>query len=250
MHWLRSIAIILLTALLAGAVTPPINASYAPSNLPMPSIAQHTILVWTPSVPITNPFSSVNYVTDGFFGYPQLAIYNYLTGAYVPILARNWTEDPAAGTLIIYIRKGLSWYNGSATMPFTAWDAYAYFYIDNKAFAAFVPFINQNSTGIRVLNNYTLQIKFQQWSVQEIIYILTSFMSTPWQVYKPIVEALQGMNDSQALTYGTTDVVHFVPPFWFLSPYYVAKIAPPVIEYKLEPPNLLAAWDSIFPYHT
>ncbi|WP_156769800.1 hypothetical protein [Caldivirga maquilingensis] len=35
---------------------------------------------------------------------------------------------------MICLRRGFYWFNGSATMPFTAWHVYTYFYIKVKAF--------------------------------------------------------------------------------------------------------------------
>jgi peptide/nickel transport system substrate-binding protein len=70
----------------------------------------------------------------------------------------------------IYLRRGLYWFNGSAVMPFTAWDVYAYFYIGMKAFWWYSPWINNSLTDedIRVLNNYTIQ-----FPIPEVDYLHT-----------------------------------------------------------------------------
>ncbi|MGC8615337.1 MAG: ABC transporter substrate-binding protein, partial [Thermoprotei archaeon] len=217
----------------------------------MAASATGGMLVYSPGVPINNIFSPNSYV-GAMNNFQPLAYLNYLTGQFWPVLASNWTENATAKTLTIYLRKDLYWYNGSATLPFTAWDVYAENYIGNKAFEWWVPYIAQNSTGIKVLNNYTIEFQFSTWSPQIPYYILSTTMATPWYYYKPIVQALQGMSDSEAITYGADNITKFngVPITWSLSPYYLVKIAEPWMIWDLEPPNLLSAWASIFPYHT
>jgi peptide/nickel transport system substrate-binding protein len=67
-----------------------------------------------------------------------------------------------SGIFTIYLRPGFYWFNCSAVIPFTAWDVYAYFYIEDKAFAAYAPFLQPQyaDESFNVLNNYTLQITF------------------------------------------------------------------------------------------
>ena len=69
-------------------------------------------------------------------------MYNQFTGVLYPVLAANWTIFPQNKTFIIYLRHDLYWFNGSAVMPFTAWDVYAEFYIGVKAFGWYYPFLN------------------------------------------------------------------------------------------------------------
>jgi peptide/nickel transport system substrate-binding protein len=91
---------------------------------------------WNPAARMWNPYTPQNYITYGYpiFTYMPLAAYSDPTGQWWPVLAENWTIFPQNQTLIIHLRRGLYWFNGSATIPFTAWDVYAEFYIGVKAF--------------------------------------------------------------------------------------------------------------------
>ncbi len=206
------------------------------------------ILVTGPEIPLFNVFAPSNIVW--MTGFQSLADYNMMTGQMLPVLASNWTLDPSNLTMTVYLRKGLYWYNGSATMPFTAWDVYTFFYIANKGFMYYTPFLAQNSTGIHVINNYTIQFKFTQWSMQNVIYMLTATISMPYSVWKPYINMMKGMNDTEAVSFAASNLTKFVVPWWFLGPYYVTKVSEPVIQFHLDPPNLLQAWDQIFPYHS
>ncbi|MGC9227048.1 MAG: ABC transporter substrate-binding protein, partial [Caldivirga sp.] len=90
-------------------------------------------LIYAPSGPNFNPYAPSNLIGTSTTFMP-LAMYNQFTGVLYPILAENWTEFPQNKTLIIYLRHDLYWFNGSAVIPFTAWDVYAEFYIGVKAF--------------------------------------------------------------------------------------------------------------------
>ena len=183
-----------------------------------------------------------------------LAMYNQFTGVLYPVLAMNWTIFPQNKTFIIYLRHDLYWFNGSAVMPFTAWDVYAEFYIGVKAFGWYYPFLNESLVDqeIRVLNNYTIEFIFNEWSPQQPYYILTTEISTPWPVWKPIVDKLKTMNATQATKY-SFNVTKFVAPYWALAPYYVSSISSSYITLNLEPMYyngvpLLASWLKVFPF--
>ena len=66
---------------------------------------------------------------------------------------------PQNRTIIVYLRHNLYWFNGSAVIPFTAWDVYAQFYISAKAFSGWAPWISPQNADkdIIVLNNYTIE---------------------------------------------------------------------------------------------
>jgi len=115
--------------------------------------------------------------------YLPLALYNPFTGQFYPVLAENWSIQVlpnGSGIFTIYLRPNIYWFNGSATIPFTAWDVYTYFYIGVKAFKWYYPFMlpQYADEDIRVLDNYTIQFLFQTWSPTEWIYILTSKILT------------------------------------------------------------------------
>ena len=191
--------------------------------------------------------------------YLPLALYNPFTGQFYPVLARNWSVQvlPNGSALFtIYLRRGLYWFNGSAVMPFTAWDVYAEFYIGEKAFGWYVPWMNQSLTDedIRVLNNYTIQFLFQEWTPYIPYWLLTSWISTPYQVWEPMVNELKIMNVTQAIAY-STNITEFVVPYWGLNPYYLSYISTSYIDITLEPMYyngvpLLARWLEIFPVNT
>jgi len=124
-------------------------------------------IILTPGTPMWNPYAPSNMIGNTW-DYLPLAAFNPLTGQWWPILAENWTVQVlpnGSGILTIYLRPGLYWFNGTNAIPFTAWDVYAQFYIGMKAFAWYVPWINQSlvDEDVRVLNNYTIQFLFQRW---------------------------------------------------------------------------------------
>jgi len=222
--------------------------------------AESSTYFYAPSAPIYNPYTpSPGSLVSVIETWEPLAFYNPLTNKFYPVLARNWTIQVlpnGSGVLIIYLRHDIYWFNGSATIPFTAWDVYTYFYIGVKAFKWYYPFMlpQYADEDIRVLDNYTVQFLFQTWSPTEWIYILTSQISTPYTVWKPMVEKLQSMNSSEALIF-SKNVTEFVPSYWALSPYYMTFISTNTIVEKLEPMYyngvpLLARWIEIFPFNT
>jgi peptide/nickel transport system substrate-binding protein len=232
-----------------------INVVYAQQK---PQIIQAipSTLIYVPSGPNFNPYAPSNIVGSVATWVP-LAFYNPFTGQFYPVLAKNWTIQilPNGSALFtIYLRKGLYWFNGSAVIPFTAWDVYAYFYIGMKAFWWYSPWINNSLTDedIRVLNNYTIQFLFQKWTTFIPYWMLPSWISTPYPVWKPIIDKLRTMNLTQAVKY-STNITEFVPSYWALSPYYLTYLSSTYIDITLEPMYyngvpLLARWEEIFPF--
>jgi len=149
---IRAIVIVLIMVGSSGLVGL-CSAQSPPKIITAPS----SIYTYVAGEPIFNSFSSVTVMGSGGTDFEvPLAMYNPLTNAYIPIAASGWDADYSNNTLIVYLRKGLYWYNGSATIPFTAWDVYADFYIGEKAFSWNAPFLN--ASGVRVLNNYTIEV--------------------------------------------------------------------------------------------
>ncbi|ABW01494.1 ABC transporter substrate-binding protein [Caldivirga maquilingensis] len=225
-----------------------LNIAYASSG--------YTIIYWnsygtltvppgTPICNIWNPKALWSFIN----AWESLAYYNTYNGQWWPVLASNWTLFPQNDTIIIHLRRGLVWFNGSATMPFTAWDVYAEFYIGVKAFDWWYPYVNAD--GIRVINNYTLSIQLTAWSPTTILFMLTEPITTPWPYWEPVVKALKTMNSTYALTvYGPNNVTTWNPPCWSLAPYYFVAFYPGTATFvtQLEPPNILRQWYNIFPY--
>jgi len=247
--------------LLAAAIAIAVMAMYGVNVVRASSTPTVTIIeaipgtvIVSPGVPIWNPYAPGNLI--GTVGtYMPLALYNPVTAQFYPVLAKSWAMFPQNKTLVIYLRHDLYWFNGSAVMPFTAWDVYAQFYIGVKAFGWYVPFLNQSLVDeeIRVLNNYTIEFIFYEWSPQQPYYILTSWIETPWPVWKWAVDALKTMNVTQAMVFGSNNITKFVAPYWALSPYYVTYVSPTYQTLELEPMYyngvpLLASWIKIFPF--
>ena len=185
-----------------------------------------------------------------------LAAFNPTTNEFLPILAKSWEVIPQNRTIIVYLRHNLYWFNGSVVIPFTAWDVYAQFYISAKAFSGWAPWISPQNADkdIIVLNNYTIEFHLDYWSPTEWIWMLITWIETPWPVWRPIVEKLQTMNASEALAY-SKNITEFVAPYWGLAPYYVTSVTSNYITVKLEPEYfdgkpLLASWNDVYPYHT
>ena len=206
--------------------------------------------------PWWNPFSPTTLLYYAATNLP-LAVFNDASGTWWPILAENWTIIPENHTLILHLRKGLYWFNGTAIMPFTAWDVYAWFYIGDKAFGDWEPWLMPQNADkdIIVINNYTLSIHFDYWAPFAWYWLASQSITTPWPVWEKVVKELKTMNASQAWTFGHTNITEMVVPYWALSPYYVTYVSPSTIVIQLEPMYfdgrpLLAAWDKIFPVHT
>ena len=86
---------------------------------------------YVPGTPVWNNYAPGNLLW-WTTSYEPFAWYNTFTGQFWPVLARNWTIKTlpnGSAILTVYLKPGFYWYNGSATIPFTAWDAYAYFYL-------------------------------------------------------------------------------------------------------------------------
>jgi len=138
--------------------------------------AESSTYFYAPSAPIYNPYTpSPGSLVGVIQTWVPLAFYNPLTNKFYPVLAENWSVQVfpnGSGILTVYLRRGIYWFNGSATIPFTAWDVYTYFYIGVKAFKWYYPFMlpQYADEDIRVLDNYTVQFLFQTWSPTEWIY--------------------------------------------------------------------------------
>uniref|UniRef100_UPI0025C3856D ABC transporter substrate-binding protein n=1 Tax=Caldivirga sp. UBA161 TaxID=1915569 RepID=UPI0025C3856D len=244
-------AAILVTVILGGHV------AYAAST-PQIIVAAPTTIIYTPGTPVYNPYAPSNLVGT-VMTYLPLALYNPFTGQFYPVLAENWSAEvlPNGSALFtIYLRPNIYWFNGSATMPFTAWDVYAYFYIGIKAFDWYTPWINLTyvDSDIRVINDTTIQFLFQKWTPMIPYWMLPSWISTPYPVWKPIVDKLKTMNATQAAKY-STNITEFVAPYWGLNPYYLSYISTTYFDYTLEPMYyngvpLLATWEEIFPVNS
>jgi ABC-type dipeptide transport system, periplasmic component len=133
--------------------------------------AVSSTLMYIPGAPNWNQFNPhpVAHYEGAYDTFMPLAFYNPITNQFFPGLADNWTIQVlpnGSGVLTIHLRKGLYWFNGSAVMPFTAWDVYAEFYIGIKAFSWFYPFINYSDVDedLTVVNNYTIRVLFNTWS--------------------------------------------------------------------------------------
>jgi len=190
------------------------------STLPSLVYPNPTTLIITPGIPLWNPYTPGNVIGTTGTWLP-LAAFNPLTGQFWPVLARNWTIEVlpnGSGILTVYLRRGLYWFNGSAVMPFTAWDVYAEFYIGVKAFKWFYPFmLPQYADDVRVISNYTVQFLFQKWSPTRWIILLTTWIDAPWQAWRPIVDELKTMNATQASLFAN-NITKFTPPYWALFP--------------------------------
>ena len=237
-----------------------VNVTYAQQSYPTFTVEDafpwNYVLLTPWPAPWWNPYASGNLI--GWAGtYMPLAEFDDSTGQWWPVLAENWTIFPDNHTVIIYLRRGLYWFNGSATIPFTAWDVYAEFYIGVKAFDWFYPYLMPQNVDkdLIVINNYTISIHFDHWTATGWVWPLIEWIITPWPVWEKVVNELKTMNASQAYTFGQKNISEMVVPYWGLSPYYVTQVSPSEIWIQLEPEYfngkpLLATWDEILPFHT
>ena len=240
---ISSILIFLFSSLAMGGFIAPVSAASGAQIY----TTVNAMMIYTPSMPVWNMYAANNFVTaNPMTSDMPMALYSPTTNALIPVLASKWEEFPSNGSLIVYMRKGLNWYNGSATLPITAWDAYTEFYIGVKVFRWYYPFVNYS--GIRVLNNYTIEFTIKPWSVPVVLYILSTRITTPYSVWKPILVNVTAMNATEAAM-DVDPIERFVAPPWFNGPYYTT-ISTPYGIMHLDPPSLVQEWASIFPYHT
>ena len=80
-------------------------------------------------------------------------------------------------------------------------------------------------------------------------WMLLSCITTPYPVWKPIVDKLKTMNYTQAAKY-LINITEFVAPYWGLNPYYLSYISTTYIGYTLElmyynGAPLLATWEEV-----
>ncbi len=241
---MAKLSALVLMAVVLLAIT---QGSALSSTRELPSVmaAVSGTLVYTSTMPVWNVFSPNNYITTT----PQspdlpLMFYNPFTNALLPALASSVTQFPRNDTLVVYLRKGLHWYNGSAALPFTAWDVYTEFYIGRKVFGWYSPYLS----GIRVINETAVEFVFSTWSSTLPDLILSTQISTPYPVWRPLLDQVESASPA-TLTALASKVESFLQPAWFLGPYYVT-VLPPYVIWHLDPSSLLSDWGAVFPYHT
>ncbi|MFQ1020924.1 ABC transporter substrate-binding protein [Tardisphaera saccharovorans] len=238
------VLVFLISTLSMAAFMPFAQAASSSSSLPEISIPQEATMVYTPGMPVWNGYASNNFV--GFVDYP-LMVYNGITGTLLPLLAQKIVDYPSNNSFIVDLTPGLYWYNGSATMPFTAWDVYTEFYIGQKVFNWFTPYLSPSN--ITVINNTAIMFTLTTFSpTLPILMIEGATIWTPYSVWKPLLENVTALNSTAAAAYAN-HVESFAPPEWALGPYY-ATISNPYLIDHLEPQNLLDGWAKILPYHT
>ena len=238
-----SILLFLASSLAMGGIIAPASAAGAAQII----TTNNSTLLYSPTMPVWNIFAPNNFITTNIMtSDPPLMWYDGITNAFLPGMATGISEFPSNDSFILYLRKGLYWYNGSATMPFTAWDVYTYFYIEAKVFQGYSPYLNYSK--IKVLNNYTIEFTLNSWAPTLPSIMVQTIMSTPYQVWKGVLANVTAMNSTEAVAY-SSDVEHFVAAPWFLGPYYVT-VSVPYVEWHLDPPSLLAQWAQVYPYHS
>ncbi|MFP3239360.1 MAG: ABC transporter substrate-binding protein, partial [Caldivirga sp.] len=223
-------------------------------------IANPSTLLYSPNLPLWNPVASSGSFNK-YWGqivdvYESLAMYNDLNGQFYPVLAANWTYIPQNNTFIIHLRKGLYWFNGTATIPFTAWDVWANIILEVLTSGQYWPALNNTDIGVllrqvRVVNNYTLELtNMSLWSPIMEIYILNqaNAVETPYPVWKPILEKLLSMNSTERSTFIQNNLTRMLLPYWGISPWYLTYVSSSYIQTSLEPSNLLSEWYQVFPY--
>jgi len=243
---IRHKLVAVLAALIFALSVSPLALGQASAQPTISGVNAGATMMYTPTLPVWNLFNPNSMVAWGDTNEP-LAIYSLITGKYIPVVASNIYINYANKTMIVTVRKGLYWYNGSATIPFTAWDVYAEDYIADKVEEYWYPMLAPSN--ITVLNNYTIRFVFTSGMQVQVPYVLTQYLSMPYEVWKPVLQKVEKMSMTQAASYAT-NITRIWVPAWSLGPYYVVSVTPPAILEKLDPPNLLAAWNQIFPYHT
>ncbi|WP_422653014.1 ABC transporter substrate-binding protein, partial [Caldivirga sp. UBA161] len=120
-----------------------------------------------------------------------------------------------------------------------------------KAFKSYTSWINYSlvNEDIRVTNNYTIQFLFQKWTPYVLQMVLTTYIYTPWPVWKWAVNDLKTMNMSEAYLFGQKNITTYMAPYWSLSPFYLTYISPSALKFTLVPQNLLNAWAQVFPFN-
>ncbi|MGC8615331.1 MAG: ABC transporter substrate-binding protein, partial [Thermoprotei archaeon] len=225
-----------------GGFIVPVSAQ----QLPQIISTQNATMLYSSAMPVWNIYAASNWIdSNPSTSDPPLMWFNQVTNAYLPGMASAMSEFPSNNSFILYLRKGLEWYNGSSTLPFSAWDVYTEFYIGAKVFGWYSPYMNWSK--IHVINNYTIEFTLNSWAPTVPGLVVQTVMSTPYEVWKPILVNVTAMNSTEAAA-DATNIEHFVPPAWFLGPYY-DTVSVPYVVMHLDPPDLLSQWATVFPYH-
>ncbi|WP_449462286.1 ABC transporter substrate-binding protein [Tardisphaera miroshnichenkoae] len=240
------ILLFMLSSIVAGGLVAPASGQELPAII----TTNNASMIYTPTMPVWNPYAATNWITSGNTVVDNLPLmyFNPFEGTMLPAAATGYSEFPSNDSFIVYLRKGLYWYNGSTTIPFTAWDVYTQFYIGAKVFSWYAPYMNYSK--IRVLNNYTIEFTLNSWAPTVPYLALSTELATPYSVWKGVLANVTAYPNATVATEHAAYVERFVAPIWSLGPYYVSKVSPPYVVLQLEPQSLLSTWDQVFPYHT
>ncbi|MGC8671161.1 MAG: hypothetical protein ACP5SK_05095 [Thermoprotei archaeon] len=113
---IRHKLVAIVAALIFALSVSPLAFGQASAQPTISGVNAGASMVYSPSLPVWNMFNANSMVAWGDTNEP-LAIYSLITGKYIPVVASNIYVNYANHTMIVTVRKGLYWYNGSATIP-------------------------------------------------------------------------------------------------------------------------------------
>jgi peptide/nickel transport system substrate-binding protein len=134
------------------------------------------------------------------------------------MLAQSWKYYQSNATLIVYLRHDLTWWNGSVTIPLTAWDVWANYVILWKAFDYWQPWLEN----ITVINNYTLLFKFRYPFYSGIYAILNTQVGMPYFMLAKYAKEAYSTTNTTLLNEIANEVKEIpVPDDWSNGPYWM-----------------------------
>ncbi|HDD26508.1 MAG TPA: hypothetical protein ENF75_05425, partial [Acidilobales archaeon] len=103
-----------------------------------------------------NPFAPKSIYITGLI-YERLAFWNKLSNTYVPELAVSWEVDRANNKVIVHLRQGVYWHDGT---PFTCKDVWTTLMI----YKAFNRAIWKYIDSVECVDDYTVVYHVKEWA--------------------------------------------------------------------------------------
>jgi ABC-type transport system substrate-binding protein len=146
--------------------------------------------VWKPEPPLLPPYST-GYDDSDVFGPVHNRLYEYWSWqnkTLVPALAVNYTISDDGKTMVVNLRKGVTWHDG---WPFNASDVkFTYDLIMNETYGSLQGSILKNylggPQGVEITGEYQVTFHLTKYSIFSKEILLTYIHILPWHAYKDL----------------------------------------------------------------
>ncbi len=152
-----------------------------------------------------NPFAPKSIYITGLI-YERLAFWNKLSNTYVPELAVSWEVDRANNKVIVHLRQGVYWHDGT---PFTCKDVWTTLMI----YKAFNRAIWKYIDSVECVDDYTVVYHVKEWAYLILHYLLfvDGVIAGPYHIYGKYAEAIAKATSSEELANIKKELVDFEP---------------------------------------